>query len=107
MATKKAKEEAAHVSPPALEPLYSISLRMQVSSLAGDAEYHLRMRRDEIEGILSGKATCVRLPSRYGPSRALGHANDEWRFLPLSNIVEITLFDFEWPAADYIAEAEG
>lgn len=79
-------------------PLYSVTIRMQVGSLAGDPEYHLRMTKAEITSLLNGTAVVVRLPSRYGPA-------NEYRFVPLSNIVEITLYDLEWPAADYIAEA--
>lgn len=91
--------------PPAPEQAYNVSLRMQVGSTFGDNEYHVRMTRREIEGLLRGTVTCVRLPERYGASRNLrNQTHDEWRFLPLSNIVEITLENLEWPAADYIAE---
>jgi hypothetical protein len=101
MATSKPKAVA---SPPPNPTLYHVSLRMQVGSLAGDAEYHVQMTEREIESLLNGTATVVRLPARFGRSKAAGQLADEWRFLPLSNIVEITLTDLEWPAAEYIAE---
>lgn len=78
--------------------LYSVTLRLQVGSQAGDPEYHMRMTEDEIRSLLDGTAKVVRLPERYGPA-------NEYRFVPLTNIVEITLFDLEWPPATYIAEA--
>jgi hypothetical protein len=98
MASSKTLKAAEPIPPP--EPddaLYSVSLRMQVGSLAGDAEYHVRMTRSEIEGLLRGTVAVVRLPDRYGPA-------NEFRFVPLTNIVEITLYNLQWPAAAYVAE---
>ena len=104
MATKKPKEEASS-SPPAPEPLYHVYLRMQVGSLAGDAGYHVQMTEHAIQSLLDGTATCVRVPVRFGNVTQRGDPTDEYRFLPLSNIVEITIQDLVWPAASYIAEA--
>ncbi|MFT2568500.1 hypothetical protein ACMWP8_29005, partial [Escherichia coli] len=58
--------------------LYSVDIRLQVGSIAGDPEYHVRMTWSEIEKILRGQAACIRLPSHYGPAT-------EYRFVPLNN----------------------
>ncbi len=105
MAKAKTQAEDTPVSSAPPDTLYHVSLRMQVGSLMGDAEYHVRMTISQIERLMNGTATVVRLPERLGRATAKGDTADEWRFLPVSNIVEITLTDVEWPAAEYIAEA--
>ena len=87
-------------SPSPAEALYHVTVRLQVSSFAGDSEYHLRMTERDITAILDGTATWLALPARFG-------APDETRYVSVNtNILEITVTDLTFPHIAAIAQAQ-
>ena len=100
---KRVAAEYALVSSPSPAPpdtLYPVSFRMQVPSHSGDSLYHLRMSETEIRSALDGTARWIRLPDRFDDPGTT-------RFLSMSNVMELSIGNLEWPIEDFIAEAQG